>query len=136
MFSDIFNLLPTSRIFFVSFCFWFYECIVFAFSSSRIGQVELWRVNPCQRADRAPPLATQQIYRVSGLLGGPAVTNKHWFYFSISIAVLQAAVLTAHKQSLFSGGYNSTIKIPEYALVWNLVYRVPGPRMTVVYFQI
>lgn len=69
MFSDIFNLLPTSRVFFVSFCFWFCECSVFAFSSSRIGQVELWRVNPSQRADRAPPLATQQIYRVSGLLG-------------------------------------------------------------------
>lgn len=94
---------------------------MFAFSSSRIGQVELWRVNPSQRADRAPPLATQQIYRVSGLLGGgvggAAATNEHWFYFSSSVAVLKAAVLTAHKQSLFSGGYNSTIKIPKYALV-------------------
>ena len=79
---------------------------------------------------------TEQPSQASGLLGWPAVTGKHWFYFSSSVVVLQAAVLTSHKQSLFSGGYNSTIKIPKYALVWNLVYRVPSPRMTVVYFQI
>lgn len=130
MFSNISNLLSTYG---ALFWFWLHECIVNRFSLLDSGQVEKQMVTANHRV-LTELLSWPPEQPMESHVSWSAVTSKHWFYFSSSVIVPWATVLTAHNQSLFSGGYNSTIKIPKYALVCNLVYRVPSPGMTVVYF--
>lgn len=121
---------------FVFFCFGFNEWIVFPFSSpSRTWpSIDVEGESQAHGVDRAPLMACR-----TDLLNLPS-PGQQWrvntgFYLSSSAVLQQAAVLTTHRQSLFSGVVTQPSKYQN--MLWSETWcKVPTPRMTVVCFQI
>lgn len=83
---------------FVFFCFWFHECIVFPLPLLQSGQIWMRRANPitellCSLQDRS---AEPQV-------PWPAVTSKHWLYFSSSVVVPRQLSLLYTSSPSFQG---------------------------------
>lgn len=104
MFFDIFSVRPTTRVLFCFLLFWvpWVDCVPLLLSFQNLAKYRCGGWKPVARCWQSSSHGLQNKSTECPIYWS-AVTSKHWFYFSSSAVLPQAAVPTAHKQSLFSG---------------------------------